>query len=97
MRTQPIDGIPAQGTLAFGNGLMVRFRADGGFWVFNGRWEGTYDGTHILVEDTGAIEQAEPFEEVVELTDGDRRRWYLGSTPIVSAVRDEDEAMEIPY
>ncbi len=100
MRTIPLPEQVPPGTLAVGNGLMVRFKKDNQFWVYNGNWNGMFDGELIYVIETNEYFPApEPFEEVVELDKEDRRRWYLPPRmPIVQEDRPLDEEDdEIPF
>ena len=76
---------------------MVRFKPDNKFWVYNGGWEGMFDGELIYVFETNEYFPAtEPFEEVVELTPMDRERWYL-SQQMAIVPREVEEDDEIPF
>jgi len=97
VKTRPIQNIPPRGILAFNGSLMVRFGEHGDFYVLNGAWEGTYDGTHVLVHRTGRTHVTEPFEEVLELTDEDRAQWYVGKRKIVLDPPEPEDPNPIPF
>jgi len=100
LRRKPLPTKVPPGTLAFGNGLLVRFHEDNHFWVYNGRWEGMFDGEQIYIPERQEYwPVTEPFKQVDGLTMQDREDWYFGrNTPIVpKPTEDDDQEDEIPF
>jgi len=99
MILKPLINGPHAGLLAYTDNIMVRFKDDINFYVYNGDWHGSYERGMIYIHTLHNITAvAGSFQRVVEVTDDDRTKYYMYD-PISIPKKDEIEERgdDIPF
>lgn len=99
MILKPLINGPHAGLLAYTDNIMVRFKDDINFYVYNGDWHGSYKRGMISVHTLHNIPVvAALFQRVVEVTNDDRIKYYM-CDPIIIPKKDEMEEWgdDIPF